>query len=294
MADASMGYQARLAMDAVTPFDVSSEPYEFVSEALQKQGEILDTAGIRGTRSHSVERTRSGTEKVEGSITLHVSPTMLDTLLPRILGGSEDADVFDLAETIPEFQVMVDRVAKVFTYEGCRVNKATFRGSSGGLLELVLDLIGKTESVGNAGTFPALTMPVDPPYVFHDGVLTVASTQRRFMEFEIVIDNALQARFANSATATDVSSADRIVTFRCKSPFTADEVDLYNLPLAGAAASLTFTNGGYTTTFDFPALQFPDRSPVVAGREEIPLELEGIARKTGSTAELTVTHDSAA
>ena len=80
----------------------------------------------------------------------------------------------------------------------------------------------------------------------------------------------------------------------CTTPFTSDEVDLYNQALAGAAASLVFTNGGYSTTFSFAALQFPDRSPVVPGKTEIPLELHGTARKSGSTSELVVTHDSTA
>lgn len=294
MANASMGHQAQLAMDVATPFDASSEPYEFVSESLRKQGEILDTSGIRGTRSHVAERTREGSDTVSGSITMHVSPAMLDALLPRILGAPENLDVFDLAETIPEFHIMIDRVAKVFTYEGCRVSKATFKGAAGGLIELVLDVVGKTETVGNAGTFPVLSMPVDPPYVFSDGVLTLQAAQRTFMDFELTIDNALKSRFANSRTATDISPEDRVATFRCTNPFTADEADLYGQALAGAAASLVFTNGSYSTTFSFAALQFPDQSPVVGGKGEIPLQLEGIARKTGATAELTVTHDSAA
>jgi hypothetical protein len=293
MADASMGHQAQLALDAVTPFDSSSEPYEFVSEKLRKQGQILDTSGIRGTRSHASERTREGTYEVSGSITLHASPAMLDNLLPRILGAAESTDTFDLAETIPEFQVMVDRVAKVFTYQGCKIDRATFRGSAGGLVELSLDILGKTESVGNAGTFPSLTLPTDPPYVMQDGVLTLLASARKFTDFEIVIDNALASRFSNSQTATDISPTDRIVTFRCSNPYTSDETDLYEQALAGAAATLVFTNGGYSTTFSFATLQFPDLSPVVAGKGEIPLTLEGIARKSGSTAELIVTHDSA-
>lgn len=41
-----------------------------------------------------------------------------------------------------------------------------------------------------------------------------------------------------------------------------------------------------------PKLQFSDESPSVAGKREITLQLRGTARKSGSTAELTVTHDS--
>lgn len=287
----SQGTLAQLAMDAELPFDASSEAYEFVPpETLKKTGTHLETEGIRGTRSHDSRRVVEGTIEVAGSITLHPTPAMLDRLLPRILGAAENDDVFDLAETLPEFQVMFDRVAKVYTYTGCKIDKATFKGSSGTLIELTLDIIGKAEIEGDAGTFPALTMPADAPYVFHQGALTLQSAARSFFDFELTIDNALAARFANSQTATDIAAQDRIVTFKCTTPFTAAEAGLYNQAVAGAAASMVFTNGSQSTTFDFAALQFPPQTPTVPGKSEIPLILEGTARRTAAAAELTVTN----
>lgn len=294
MAEASMGHQARLAAAAAgTAVGSFNEPYEFTRESLRKTGAILDTSGIRGSRSHVGERTRFGTYEVGGVISLYATPEMLDKWLPRILGAAESADTFALAETLPEFAVLIDRIAKRFLYDNCKVNTARFRGSAGGLVTLDLDIMGRTETV-SATAFPSLAMPTDPPYVMQDGVLTLQSGARKFTQFEIIIDNALVRRFSNSETATDISPSDRIITFRCSTPFTSDEAELYGQALAGAAASLVFTNGGYSTTFSFAALQFPDRSPVVAGKREIPLELEAIARKSGSTDELVVTHDSAA
>jgi hypothetical protein len=294
MADASMGYKAQLAADAAgTAVGSFTEPYEVVRESLRKSGRILDTAGIRGTRSHTSERTRAGTYDVGGSLVMHATPAMLDKWLPRILGAAESADTFALAETLPEFAVLIDRVARRFVYDGCKVNRATFRAAAGQLVTLELDILGKSEAV-SATAFPSLTMPTDAPYVMQDGVLTLQSAARKFTEFEVIVDNVLARRFSNSQTATDISPGDRIVTFRCQTPFTSDEVDLYNQALAGAAATLVFTNGGYSTTFSFATLQFADLSPTVAGKSEIFLELTGIARKSGSTSELVVTHDSTA
>lgn len=291
---ASMGHQAKLAADAAgTAVGSFTEPYEFIRESLRKTGTILDTSGIRGSRSHTNARTRHGTYDVGGAISMHATSAMLDKWLPRILGAAESSDTFALAETLPEFAVLVDRVARRFLYDECKVNRAIFRGSAGQLVTLELDIMGKSESV-SATAFPTLSMPTDPPYVMQDGVLTLQSVARQFTEFEIIIDNALVRRFSNSQTATDISPSDRLITFRCTTPFTSDEVDLYNQALAGAAASLVFTNGGYSTTFSFAALQFPDRSPIVAGKAEIPLELTATARKSGSTSELVVTHDSTA
>lgn len=296
MAEASQGAQARLCMEpgaAPHTFDASSEPYEFVSESVQKKGKILDTDGIRGTRSHHVARTRPGTYEIGGSITLHPSPADLDLLLPRILGAAEVADTFDLAETLPLFGILIDRVAETFEYTDCKVSKATFKGSSGGLVELVLEILGTMEVTGT--TFPALTLDTSAaaaPYVFSDGVLTLAAAARKMMDFELVIDNGLNARFTNSQSATSITPQDRTITLKTTNPFTADEADLYGQAVEGAAGTLVLTNGGMSTTFTFAALQVPDMSPVVGGKQEIPLTLEMTARMIGATNELVVTHDS--
>jgi hypothetical protein len=112
------------------------------------------------------------------------------------------------------------------------------------------------------------------------------------MDFELVVDNALHARFTNSQTATSVVPRDRIITLRTTNPFTSDEVDLYGQAAAGAAGMLVLTNGQMSTSFAFAALQTPDISPVVRGKQEIPLVLEMTARMSGATRELVVTHDS--
>lgn len=295
MGTPSMGHQAQMAFDSVLPFDGSSIPLEFRDESMGKQSEILDTAGVRGTRSHVRERTRTGTNTAGGVVNFHMSPIMLDHLLPVILGAAEAADVFDIAETLPQFQIMVDRVAKVFTYNNCRVNRATFRGTQGQICELALDIQAESETEGAAGTFPALTMPTDEPYVFSDGVLTLLSTAREFESFEIVVDNVLDVdRHMNNTGRSELPSTDRVVTCRFTFPFTPDETDLHDMALAGAAsATFVLTNadtGGNTCTFDFATIQFPKTSPSVPGRDEVKLTLQGTARKVGSTSEIKVTN----
>lgn len=296
MPAASQGAQSKMCIEpgsASHTFDTSSEPLEFLSETLQKKGVILDTNGIRGTRSHRVESTKAGSYEVGGSIRFHPSPLNLDLWLPRILGAAESTDSFALAETLPNFGVMIDRVGGVFEYEDCVVNKATFRAGQNGMLELELDVWAVDETTG--GTYPSLTYGVaagDYPYVFHEGVLTLQSGERQMMDLEIVIDNMLERRFANSQTATSLTPKDRLVTVKTTNPFTSAEMSaLYEQSHAGASGTVVFTNGNMSTTFTFGTLQVPDLSPVVSGKQEIPLKLEMTARMTGSTRELVVTHD---
>lgn len=298
----SMGVQTNMATDDALPFNTASQPFEFQRETLRKNGQILDTSGIRGTRSHHVSRTRTGPYGVSGSIVINPSPLDLDIWLPRILGAAEGAsDVFDLAETLPEFFVLIDRVASFgtgagFQYENCKINRGILRGTQGGFVELELDIIGKVETPNIA--FPSLTLgsaSADAPYVFTDATVTLQSSAREFSDFELVVDNQLVADHRNSLTATDIDAQDRIVTLRMNVPWIAGSAtDLYEQALAGAAGTFKLTNGNLSSTWTLPALQVPDRSPNVGGKGPINYNLEMTARRTAASAELSVTNDSTA
>jgi hypothetical protein len=286
-----MGSQSRLSMAAPgTAIASYAEPHEFVSERLVKQLTILETAGIRGTRSHPAERTRDGTYSVQGVINYHCSKGLLDLLLPRILGAGS-SPTYTLAEALPFFDVLVERIADRFVYGNCKVKRAVFKARASGLVDLALELIGETETV-SATAFPAIASPTDAPYVWQDCVVTLNAQARVVTEFELAVDNHLEARFSNSQTATDLYPTDRTVHLACTVPFTGDMTDLYGANTGGAAAaSLVFTNGAHNLTFSLAQVQFADHSPHVPGKGEIFLRLAGVAKKAGSTSEIAVTNN---
>ena len=291
MSTPSLGTFARLAIAPPgTPPAQFADPLEFTAETLRREQTLLDTAGLRGTRSHALDRTRAGTALVQGELRLPVSPSVLALLWPRILGGTPSDGLFPLAELLPSCDLLIDRVARRFLYRGCRVDRAILRGRAGGLLELVLELLGTTEEV-LAEPAPNLPPPTDLPLVFHDSTLTLRQLDRPCLEFEVVIDNHLAVRFGNSVTPGDISSVDRTIELHCTLPFTSDMPDLYGHGAAGIGAGrLRFTNGSAEVALQFPALQWVDRSPVVPGRQEITWPLTGYARRTPISPEMVVQH----
>jgi len=291
MTSPSLGTFARLAIAPPgTPVPQFVDALEFSAESLRREQTLLDTAGLRGTRAHPLDRTRTGTSLVQGEVRLPVSPQVLTLLWPRILGGSPVEGQFPLAESLPACDLLLDRVARRFVYRGCRVDRAVLRGRAGGLLELVIEWIGATEELLTTPA-PNLAPPVDPPLVFHDSTLTLRQLDRPCLEFELVIDNHLAVRFANSDTPADISPLDRTVQLSAVLPFTPEVVDLYGLGAAGIGAGLLrFTNGPQTVAIQLPAIQWTDRSPVVPGRQEITLPLTGFARRTATQPELLVQH----
>lgn len=300
---ASLGHQAKLGTKNETVYGSAvtvDQGFVFVSESIVKRGVIVERSGLRGTRGHQSDDTREGPYTVGGRLVLEPTPEDLAIWLPRILGAAAAGTTYDLAETLPSFTLSIDRVAKVFTYAGCKVNRATLEGSQGGLLRLSLDVVAQSESVANAGTFPSLSPSMSQPYIFSDLLLTLASTIREVRDFELTIDNGLITdRFMNSRVIVNAPEGDRTITLQTMHAWAADNTDLYAQALAGAAGTLQLTNAlggappaGYQTTFSFATLQVPDRSPNVPGRDEFFLNLEMVARSVGGAPELTVTHDS--
>ncbi len=293
---ATMGHQALLYIEpAAAPhtFDSSSEAYEFLSESIKKTGVILDTSGISGTRSHAEERTKEGPYEVGGTLVINPSPLDLDFWLPRILGGTESTDTFPLAETLPAFGLIKELNAEQFEYTDCKVNSATFRASAGGLLELEINIMGLTEVKGTSAPTHAPGIATNnDPYAWQEAVVTLVAGARTCVDFEVTIDNQLRRRFSNSITATDLTAGDRIVTCKFKTPYTSSELALYDQATAGSTATIVFTNAAMSTTITLAKIQFPDNTPVAASKDEIFLELEGIARSTGATKEIVFQNDS--
>lgn len=289
-------------------FDSSSEPYDFLRENVKKQGRILQGQGNRGTRSRSVARRRNGAYLCGGPIIFEMTPRMLDNLLPRILGATESADVFALAETLPAFGVLINRVTEVssghFQYTDCKVDKAMITSSAGPgdeggpeYVRLVLWIAALTEVRGTA--YPSLTLSTaanDAAYVHSDvSAFTIQGATRKPKQWSILIDNHLIPRHTTSVTADIYCPSDRTVVVQGTFPFDDDHDDLYDIGVSGAAATLTVANGNLSTSFAFGQLDSPANTPAVPPRgNEIDLTLTFIAGKTDAANEIVVTSDSTA
>lgn len=303
----SVGVAAQLGMstDTTATPHAATEAYEFLSEGLASDREIVRTEGIRGTRLHDSSRIRQGRLTPGGSISLQPTYTELANLLPRIIGVASGI-TYTPSDTVPvAFQVIIDRVAKVFTYTGCRVNRARFHSAVGQPLGLDLEIEALNESIGNAGTFAAgLTISSAPPFVFFDGVLTLNGNAIQVMEWETVIDWHLKAdRFVNSQTRTDLSSLDFTVQTKFSVPYTSDTTALYDqsTPALEIGGNINFTYlgagggaAGVNLKFTYGALAFAQKkSPTVPGRDEIMQVLVSESRNiVGGAAPVVVQLDS--
>jgi hypothetical protein len=298
---ASLGVQAQWGFGAANPVTVPCELGPGGDQLKATRSRVM-TEGLRGTRQRIHETTGDGMITIAGDVEIIPTYTPLAAMFPFIMGGvktgSSNPYTYPFAETNQNygsgtqgFYVTSDRKAKVFTYTGVNVSKAVFSVQQGQALKCVLSLVAQTETIGNAGTFPSLTYPTDSPFMWSSGVFTFNSVARSVKDCTITIDNhPITDLFYNSQTATQFPFQDFTVTVEVTTPFTADEVDLYNVALGSdVTGSIAFTDtdatGGpgnaaaHTLTFNFGKLDWPAETPVVAGRGEIPSKIKFTSRK---------------
>ena len=270
---AIMGHQALMSFNGTA--------MEFNSLTLKKTGTLMERDGIRGTRSRNINDVRTGPYGVGGNITMEPSAANLNAIMVLALGSAGA-----VAETLTSFSVIVDRETNIITYEGCVVNTATLRGSSGSTIELSVDLVGKTANT--TGTVAAPTIAI--PFIFADCVLTLGNTAYETMDFILTVNNNLVTdRFANALTLTDIPAGERLVTLQTTHSYTNTNAALWDIALAGPSApnTLAIGNGANTVTFTFGALQAAREDPDVS-KSELLLVKNWTARKTGNTNEIAV------
>jgi hypothetical protein len=198
----------------------------------------------------------------------------------------------------------IDRVAKVFKYGPCYVSKVTFSASAADpLLKMSMEIECGSETVGNSGTWAGTSQITRRPFIFSDSAsgVTIAGSTYTIFGFELTLDNRLLAnRFVNELYRSSIPATDRLVTCKLTLPYTSTESGLYGVAVGSfgsasivmANAEETISSTVSTLTFTMGGLfQYPARSPSVTGKaNEIHLELDGVARKSGSTAELSITN----
>lgn len=286
--------RAQLGIGDSLPVD---EPYAFVSESVRRVPSVLDLSGLRATRSHLADRLVDGPYAVSGALRLAPDWNELVRLLPRILGGGSfggdppTVTICTLGETIPDFFLTVDRGAGVFTYAGCKIVRATLTAQAGGPLDLLLDVEGLTETVGDAGSFPSLTYVPAPLLGFTASEVSLGGRAREARRVELVVENTARLdRFVNSLTRIDLPVVDRQVRIRCIVDYSADSRELYGNQSLIGPAGIEFFAGSRQLGFAFPLVRWFASSPVVSEGGQLELELQGTAAASASSGEVFVVY----
>lgn len=290
MAD-KVGVFNRLGWDDDTT--TATVEFEFLpGSTLGLNETFLDTEGMRGSRSHFIDRIRRVQSRVEGRLMFAPTPAELVTLLPMAYGGTPSGTSYPLAETIALSNWIAVRDGTSYAYAGVGVDTMTISASAGGPMTLALDVIGKTETV-SSGTIGSNTIDASTggPFVLSDCAVTVGGSSYEVNQIEIAVQNFLEVKHRNSVTPTQIVATDRVVTVSAAFSL-GDAAALYGSSIAGVAVVATFTNGNCSVAFTMSKVAAPKQPLPFGERGILDLPWRGIAKKTGSTAELTTVLDS--
>jgi hypothetical protein len=294
----NLGFEHRFAFAStgVAFNHASARTFEVVSSTVRAQKEVLDAAGVLGTRTRREDRSRYGLTRIGGQLVFEPSPKMFDFFLPHILGTAESTDTFNVADSLIAFDMLHDPYgtgSEATKYTELFVNRMSLRFAAG-LLRLTLDVVGKTETLDQTFTANALgsTTTEDAPYVFYDtsaGWTIQGASSLEIEEGELIIDNVLDVKFRNSRTATSIRASDSIITLVSHTPLTAAQWNTFYNDKAAADATIAITNGTNATTFTLFNLKLVDSGPGMGGKEEVPLILTGNARSDASDPNIRAT-----
>lgn len=296
---ATSGYQARwVVKGGASPRDMSagSERWPFISDSGRRTKELLLGEGITGSRSHHISQTRAGAYKVGGALVCNPSYAFFDAWLPRILGGVESTDTFPVAETLPEWDIMNDRVAKIVRYNDCKVGKFTLRYAPG-LLQGTIDYVGKT-AVETGNTFPTVALGVaaaDTQLTYHESTFSLAALttgQSIVREGIITVDNMPDELPAAGMDHTEtVREGGRVVTLTLTNGMTVTEWDQLYGTETPWTATVTNAYGLMSNVWTLRNLQAPRETPIINGKGEVTLGLTFTAHEDNTNKELTVVND---
>jgi len=284
--------------------DATTDLYEFLSESVKGTQQQIDVSGMTGSRQRRAQALIDGPVEVAGDIELYMTPIDLDEWLPRF-GFSESVDVFTFTETVPEFGLLIDRVATMttqstFGYKGCKVGRIVISGTAGGPVTMRISIVGRTEVADSvAATFATAAFNLAEnaqPYVFHEGVLTYGTAGAfEYNQFELTIDNYLEARQENALTAAEICTTDLGVFLNFNAPWTAAYAPDYNR--ADITGSLVFTKAtsgtDLVTTFAFGELIQTQNPPNISDKSNIrwDVQLEARLAADGVEPAIKITND---
>ncbi len=288
------GWQGQLGIDTNNPVTAR---FNFETSTLGRNDEFTDHEGIRGTLDHDISRVRGGVEHVGGKITSYPTGIELANLLPFLLWGTPSGTSYPISDTPsgPWF-ITVDKSdrtrGKVKTYANCLPDVWELSAEQGQSLKLDMDIVGQTEAVANANSFPSLSLDTGPYWQFFDsnGGISVGGSPYNSRKVSVKCEyNIAKDRYLNSQTLASVTPRDRKITVSLSLPY-GDAYSLYPTSASGTAVILTFTNGAHILTLNFIKVAFPPRSVENEGRDqEEMLTLVGEAKSSASTASLVTT-----
>lgn len=264
----------------------------FISENIvSERVHLASDDKFRGEYSNNAGPTIEGPERVFGTTEHAFNPEEVAIIL-ELLGFTATGTSFALNDSaLPQRYMTIDREEKVHTFSGMMLASATLQCSAGFPWRWTLNWLGEQETIGNSGTFPAISLTETGPLAMHHAAVTLVGAGSRVVEdISITIDNMVEHRCFNADFYTPERHG-RNVSASFSVPYSGN-TDMLRAAVAGATGIVTWTRANYSSAWTFGNLQAPRGVVSKTKGSKRMLSFDAVARKTGSTKELAIVHDS--
>lgn len=287
----TVGAMFRMLVDTALPFDGASVNLEVMSEAVEVTEELINPDAMRGSRTRRGTKTRRGRVFVSGPITIPATPASLAIILQGSLGAAPSSGVYNTAETLPEYQILLDDGDQIRHLENCVFNVLEVVSSPGQAMMLTVSI--EAEDVNDGQSWPG-----SPPAIADDTLFIhsdfadaeIGSTEFQHHSLSISVNNFVTTdEFANSLTRAErLLPQDREVSGSLEVDPTTENAAL----IAGNVAdglTLEAVAGTWTLTLEFGMCQFGKQKPVTAGKGPRKLGIPFVSRASASLPDIRAT-----
>lgn len=284
------GWQGKLGISSANPVTLR---YNFVVADIAMEETLHNNSGDSATRDELSFRTRLNTRAPDGNISFEPSPVEWYALLEWVLGGTAVGTSLPLADSLLTRYITLDDTVDVKTWSGAVAGRAVISSGQQQPLKLDIDVFAVDETVGAAGSFPAISYDdTFGPYMHADGTFVVNAVTVKPKTWSLTIENMPDTdRYFNSNTRISIPSKGRKFTWAFSLPY-GDYYAAYGVQAADIACSATFAVGAYSLAFSSTNVRIPRQGPKGRGREEeIFLNIGGVARQPSGGVPITVTCD---
>jgi len=237
------GNKSKLQLGVETTFGTPATPtveLAFLSESL-KEGREKKTEGVLvGSKGEPQSITTK--ISVEGGFSVLARPDDIGFIIAGALGKegtvatqgtsghkhSFTAVETSESESLPSLTVLVDRIADVFEYAGCKIDNFKISGASGDFIKVDLNVFGQSEAGG--ASLATLTKSALKPFLFSGGKLTFGSTAVEITSCELDYKNNLKNDIQTNLTGLYVyeqQPGERQIILNCEMLFNDESLAQY-------------------------------------------------------------------
>lgn len=308
------GNKAKLQIGKETTFAAEATPtveYAFLSEGIKENREKKSEGVLISSKGEPQNITTK--ISVEGSFGVLARPDDIGHIIGGALGAEATVKTIGTSgyehtftaiatgetDSLPSYTIVIDRIADIFQYIGCKIESFKLSGAAGDFIKVDVNIVGQAEEVG--AETASLTKSTLKPFLFSGGSLTFGSTEVEITSVDLEYKNGLKNDIQTNITGLYVyepQPSERQISINCEMLFDDTSLEQYAsyyktdttfaLELEFVSSEEIETGLAYSMKITIPAVQIVGTDFNVKGKDTLKHIFEIKAVDNGTNELITI------